>query len=178
MKPCLRMLATGLATALMASGCTWEPPPSIPGVASTVRAILDDLRQMQPEFPQLSDIGKVRDGTNGFTYSKGLRTSIKARNPRFDRNGCYIAVEIATYHPKKNPTAVQRLAMSSRTFQHYELDNGLRYAVWTIVRAEVDYLSTELETRVRSIFLRHLAALQHLLAAKPCRLPVPGSPGR
>ena len=82
-------------------------------------------------------------------------------------------MEIATYHPTENRKAAVRLAMSARTFQHYQLDNGLRYAVWTIVRAETDYLGAEFEARVRSIFLRRLAALEHLLGGKRCR---PGPP--
>ena len=173
MKPRLSILAGVLVTSLLTSACTSEPPPSIPGVESTIRAILDDLRRIQHEFPQLAEIRKVRDTSNGFTYSKGLRTSIKAGNPRFDRNGCYVAVEIATYHPEKNPKTVKRLAMSSRTFQHYELDSGLRYAVWTIVCAETDYLGMEFEARVRSIFSRRLAALQHLLGGTPYRFAAP-----
>ena len=173
MNPGLAILAGGLVTSLVASACTSKRLPSIPGVESTVRAILDDLRRIQPEYPQLADIRKVRENAHGFTYSKGLRTSIKARKPRFDRNGCYVAMEIATYHPEKNRKAAVQLAMNSRTFQHYEMEDGLRYAVWTIVRAETDYLGEEFEARVRSIFLRRLAALQHLLGGKRCRRPGP-----
>ncbi|MHC5072976.1 MAG: hypothetical protein ACYTGO_21075, partial [Planctomycetota bacterium] len=134
-------------------------------ITGTVRAILDDLRGLAGNFTQLEKIASVHPGAEGFTYSEGLRTPIKLPNPKFDKNGCYIAVDIIAYRPEGDRAKTERLALSARAFQHYQLQSGCRYAVWTHVRAEPDRQGTAFEAAVRKVLSSHLDALRQQLGA-------------
>ena len=140
-------------------------------VDGALRAILGDLRKLEPEFAQLSGITRVELDAEGFTFEKGLRSPIKVLVPKFDRAGCFIAVDRVLYRPGRDRAKTELLANSARAFEHFELNGGLRYAIWTIVRAEQDAEGKRFQERVRKVISKHLGALHERWSARPVEPP-------
>jgi hypothetical protein len=161
---------------LLVCACASDAPrlTSVDDVQSaanqTLAAILADLRALSTERPELAEIEGVRVDGARITYSKGLRGPIKAPKARFDEEGCYISVEITVYDPEDDSATVEFLAMSARAFERHETNGGIRYAVWTLVRAASSPEGKEFETRIEDLLSNRLSALQEKLGARP----VPG----
>ena len=139
---------------------------TVSAVDATLRALLEELRGLSTELAQLSEIDGVRLHVEGFTYSKGCKGPIKT-NPGFESEGCYVAVEILTYHPEKNREMAERVNLSAQAYQKFALKHGYRCVTWVLVRAESTPKGKQFEERVRRIVSDRLTALTKKLDAKP-----------
>lgn len=164
-------LSVSLCAAEKTSGKESNESQAQTCISRTLKAIHEDLQALKDQFPQLADIEKGRVLETTFYYAKGARSVGKVPNPKLDKDGCCIDVDLELYDPRKEPDRLEHYRICQKVWDHYEMNDGSRYAVWTYVLAEANKPGADFRTRVQKIVSERLAALHKELGARPIESP-------
>lgn len=131
----------------------------------TLHDIHAGLKEVKPEFPQLSDIDTATIKINGlgdngrirFDYEKGVLKEDMS-GPTFDKDGCDIVVQIK--YPANQEDVEMRPQLKGTLVA---LEDGNAYAVWSLVRAEPNESGEAFKSRANAVIHFQLQLLQSKL---------------
>ncbi len=123
------------------------------------------FKRIKQEYPQLADIdsstikkdGLVDNGRMRFDYERGILGEGFVEGATFGKSGCDMFVQII-YPATKEEFEERRLKGNL-----VALKNGKSYAVWRLVRAELNDQGQSFINKANEIISSHLQTMQEVL---------------